>query len=188
MKLDPKKTAVLTLDFQQGILSMVKGSEDLIPKAAQFTEFSRRNHFTLIHVGLGFMAGHPEIPDFDSPFLRMKQNNRFVLGTPTAEFEPTIVQPADLRIYKQRYSAFSQNHLSLVLRARSIDHLVFFGVSTSGIVLSTIRNAFDLDFRCVIVKDLCLDSDPEIHRVLTEKVFPRQATVLTVEEFKVANS
>jgi nicotinamidase-related amidase len=50
--------------------------------------------------------------------------------------------------------------------------LVLFGITTSGITLSTLRLAFDLDFRCVVIKDACFGVDPEIHRVLTEEIFP----------------
>jgi nicotinamidase-related amidase len=102
------------------------------------------------------------------------------------EFHGDIFHPEDLVIYKQRVGAFSDNHLELVLRSRRIEHLVFFGIATSGIVLSTLRRAFDLDFRSVVLKDACFDSDEEGHRVLTEKVFPRQAWVATTDEFIVA--
>lgn len=50
-------------------------------------------------------------------------------------------------------------------------------------VLSTIRQAADLDFRLTVLSDACADRDEEVHRVLTEKVFPKQATVLTVAEW-----
>ena len=60
---------------------------------------------------------------------------------------------------------------------------MFFGITTSGIVLSAPRRAFDLDYRCVVLQDACFDRDEEVHRVLVEKVFPAQASVVTVEEF-----
>jgi nicotinamidase-related amidase len=86
-------------------------------------------------------------------------------------------------VYKQRIGAFSENQLHLILRSRGIENLVFFGISTSGITLSTLRRASDLDFRCVVIKDACFDRDQEVHRVLTEKIFPTQATVITVDAF-----
>src|ERR1044071_743246 len=45
---------------------------------------------------------------------------------------------------------------------------------TSGVVLSTLREAADRDFGLTVLADACLDNDPEVHRVLTEKVFPAQ--------------
>ncbi len=183
MKLDPEKTALLTLDFQAGILGFSPSAEAVIPNAARAVEFARKKHFLLIHVGLGFSEGHPELPNTDSRLKRIKENNLFVKGSPSAEFHSAIRRPGDLVVYKQRIAAFSENQLHLILRTREIENLVFFGISTSGITLSTLRRAFDLDFRSIVLKDACFDNDAEVHRVLTEKIFPTQATVLTVDEF-----
>jgi nicotinamidase-related amidase len=183
MKLDPKKTALLTLDYQKGILGFVPAAEAVVSTAAKAVEFARKKQFHIIHVGLGFSAGHPEIPDTESRFKRVKDSNLFVIGTPSAEFHSAIAHPADVVVYKQRVGAFSENQLQLILRARGVKNLVFFGISTSGITLSTLRRAADLDFHCVILQDACFDPDPEVHRVLIEKIFPAQATVLTVDAF-----
>ena len=186
MKLDPQKTAFLTLDLQKGVFGFVPGSERVMPVAAKAVAFARQSQFRIIHVGLGFSEGYPEIPDSGSPFLRVKQNNLCIKGTPSAEFHGAIFHPDDLVIYKQRVGAFSHNHLELVLRSRRIEHIVFFGIATSGIVLSTLRRAFDLDFQSVVLKDACFDDDQEVHRVLTEKVFPRQAWVVSTDVFIAA--
>jgi nicotinamidase-related amidase len=183
MKLDPKKTALLTLDCQKGIFGFVPGAEAIIPNASKAVEFARKKQFHIIHVGLGFSEGYPEIPDIDNPFKRIRQNNLFIKGTPSAEFHDSIARPGELVVYKQRVAAFSENHLHLILRSLGIENLVLFGISTSGIVLSTLRRAFDLDFRCVVLKDTCFDGDEEVHRILTEKIFPAQATVFTVDAF-----
>jgi nicotinamidase-related amidase len=183
MKLDPKKTALLTLDYQKGILGFVPAAEAIIPNGAKAVEFARKKQFRIIHVGLGFSAGHPEIPASESRFKRLKENNLFVIGTPSVEFHSAVVRPEDLVVYKQRVGAFSENQLHLILRSLGIENLVFFGISTSGIALSTLRRAADLDFSCVVLKDACFDPDEEVHRVLTEKIFPAQATVLTVDAF-----
>ncbi|MGB7752904.1 MAG: cysteine hydrolase [Candidatus Acidiferrales bacterium] len=186
MKLDPPKTAFLTLDLQKGVFGLVPDSERVMSVAAKAVAFARENQFRIIHVGLGFSEGHPEILDFESPFLLVKRNNLFVKGTPSVEFHGDIFHPDDLVIYKQRVGAFSDNHLELVLRSRRIEHLVFFGIATSGIVLSTLSRAFDLDFRSVVLKDACFDADQDVHRVLTEKVFPVQAWVAATDEFIAA--
>ena len=183
MRLEPKKTALLTLDFQKGVLGFAPGAEAVIPAAAKAVEFARRRPYQIIHAGLGFSEGHPEIPEGHPWFNRVKQNSLFIRGTPSAEFHASLFLPGDLAVEKQRVGAFSENHLHLILRSRGIENLVFFGISTSGITLSTLRQAFDLDFRCVVLKDACFDADPEVHRVLTDKIFPAQAVVLAVEEF-----
>jgi nicotinamidase-related amidase len=60
---------------------------------------------------------------------------------------------------------------------------VLAGIATSGVVLSTVRQAADLDYRLIVLADACADRDPEVHRVLTEKVFPRQAQVTVTDEW-----
>ena len=183
MKLDPKKTAVITLDLQNGILAMGSVYENVIPNAAKIVEFARKKHYQIIHVGLGFSEGHPEVPDFESPFLKAKQNNLFVKGTPSSTFHSAVVQPTDLIIYKQRIGAFSENHLNLVLRSQGIENLVLFGVSTSGIVLATVTRAFDLDFRLTVIEDACFDVDFDLHRSLMVKVYSKRGSVVKADAF-----
>lgn len=182
MPKDIAKSAFLTLDLQAGILTTIPGAESVLPNAAKAVEAARRAGFLIIHVGLGFAEGYPEIPP-DSPMERVKQRNVFVMGTPSAEFSPAVYRPGELVVHKHRFGAFSENQLDLILRARGIGHLALCGVVTSGVVLSTVRRAFDLDYRLTVVKDACIDRDPEVHRVLTEKVFPSQGKVFTAEEF-----
>jgi nicotinamidase-related amidase len=80
-------------------------------------------------------------------------------------------------------SAFSGSDLDVVLRSLGVDSLVLSGIATSGVVLSTLRQAADLDYRLTVLTDGCTDRDPEVHRVLMEKVFPRQASVVSVAEW-----
>jgi nicotinamidase-related amidase len=89
-------------------------------------------------------------------------------------------------VVKKRVSAFAGSDLEVLLRAAEVDTLALAGIATSGVVLSTLRQAADLDYRLTVLADGCLDGDDEVHRVLTEKVFPRQAEVTTVEEWVTA--
>jgi nicotinamidase-related amidase len=52
------------------------------------------------------------------------------------------------------------------------------------VVLSTTREAADKDYRITILSDCCADGDEEVHRVLTTKIFPRQADVMTIGEWE----
>lgn len=183
MKLDPKKTAMLTLDLQKGIFAMGGGHESIISNASQLAEFARKRGYLLIHVGLGFSQGHPEVPDFETPFLRAKQNDLFVKGSSSAEFHEAIIKSGDQIVYKQRVGAFSENELHLMLRSRGIENLVLFGISTGGIVLATVTRAFDLDFRLTVVEDACFDPDTELHGVLTQKIFAKRGSVVTSQKF-----
>ena len=83
-------------------------------------------------------------------------------------------------------SAFAGTDLEMILRANGVDTLVLAGISTSGVVTSTVRHAADADYRLVIVEDACADRDAEVHRVLLEKVLARQATVVDVADVTTA--
>ena len=69
-------------------------------------------------------------------------------------------------------SAFAGTDLNLLLRANEIDTLVLLGIATSGVVLSTLLEAFDADYRLVVIKDCCADTDAELHNCLTDRFFP----------------
>jgi len=95
------------------------------------------------------------------------------------------VAPAagEVTVIKRRVSAFAGSDLQVVLSAFGISHLVLTGISTSGVVLSTTREAADKDYRITILADCCADRDEEVHRVLTTKIFLNQADVLTAAEW-----
>ena len=76
----------------------------------------------------------------------------------------------------------------MILRANDIETLILFGISTSGVVLSTVRHAADADYRLIVIKDCCADQDPEVHACLVDKVFPRQSTVVSADDFLNAYS
>jgi nicotinamidase-related amidase len=92
-------------------------------------------------------------------------------------------RPDEPVVVKRRVSAFSGSDLDVLLRAAGAGTLVLAGIATSGVVLSTLRQAADLDYRLVVLSDACADRDPEVHRVLLEKVFPRQALVTETDEW-----
>ena len=177
------KSALLVMDVQRGIVNRFPDSAYL-PRLAGAVDAARAAGIPVIHVAIGFRTGHPEISARNKSFSAVSQGGAFAEGDPDAEIHPDIApRPGDIVVTKKRVSAFAGSDLDMVLRAGDIDSLVLTGIATSGVVLSTLRQAADLDFGLTVLSDGCLDGDPEVHRVLTEKVFPRQADVVTVEEW-----
>lgn len=70
----------------------------------------------------------------------------------------------------------------MMLRAQGIETLILTGVTTSGVVLSTVRQAFDLDYRPVVASDSCADPDNDTHLFLVEKILPQHAFVTLSSE------
>jgi nicotinamidase-related amidase len=84
-------------------------------------------------------------------------------------------------VVKHRVNAFFGTDLEMMLRAHDIDTLVLLGHATSGVIVSTVRYAADADYRLVVVEDGCADRDAEMHTFLMQRLFPRQATVVSAE-------
>lgn len=174
-------TALLLMDLQPGILANYDDT-DYMPRIAHALAAARAAALPVIWVRVAFRDGYPEVARDNPVFSGISRSGRFIETGADTQIHPDLdVQPQDVLITKRRFSAFAGSDLDVVLRAVGVRHLVLGGVSTSGVVLSTLRFAADLDYRLTVLSDGCLDGDPEVHRVLMEKVFPRQATVQTID-------
>ena len=89
-------------------------------------------------------------------------------------------------IAKHRTSALSASAVDTILRSEGIVTIILMGHATSGVILSTVRLAADLDYHVIVVEDGCADRDPDVHTLLMEKVFLRQATVVSAAEIVAA--
>jgi nicotinamidase-related amidase len=182
-------SALLVMDVQRGVVERFAGDPDYLPRLSRAIETARAAGIPVIYVRVGFRVGHPEISARNRTFAAAAAAGLYAEGDPAIEIHPAVApRPEDPVVTKRRVSAFSGSDLEVLLRGLGAGTLVLTGIATSGVVLSTLRQAADLDYRLVVLSDACLDADPEVHRVLTEKVFPRQADVLTVAEWQPASS
>jgi len=176
-----EKTALLVMDMQAALLGAYPGITSLVPRVAQAIVFARSRNIPVIYVVVGFRPGTPEISPVNKGLAAAKA--RFA----NIDMDAWVTIHSDLApktgeiiVTKRRVSAFTGSDLEVLLRAQGIQHIVLTGLSTSGVVLSTVREAADKDYRITVLSDGCADPDLETHTVLTTKVFPRQADVLTV--------
>jgi nicotinamidase-related amidase len=181
-------TALLIMDIQAGTIGRVSDSQTLLRTLGQAITTARSAQILVIYVVVGFRKGIPEIgaATTNKSFGALKS-----AGFPGIE-EPIQIDPAiapqagEMVVTKRRVSAFAGSDLEVILRGHKIGRLVLTGISTSGVVLSTVREAADKDYRLTVLSDACADMDPEVHAVLLNKVFPRQADVLTTAEWAAA--
>jgi len=108
---------------------------------------------------------------------------RFYKDSNDSEIAPEVA-PADgdVVVRKNRWSSFFQTNLELQLRARGIDTIVIAGGSTDVGIASTVFAARDLDFGIVVVSDCCYSARGNNNEFFMERVFPRMARVMTVDE------
>ncbi len=181
------KTALLIMDMQAGILGMLPDATTILDNTAKAIAIARERKIPIIYVVVGFRQGAPEVSLNNKSFAA---NLELFAGINMAEFMKVheAIKPLadEVVVAKRRVSAFTGSDLEVILRAYAVGHLVLTGISTSGVVLSTLREASDKDYRLTVLADCCADGDEEVHRVLTTKVFPRQADVLTLAQWQAS--
>jgi nicotinamidase-related amidase len=184
MEKNTQNTALLVMDMLEGITRNYPDTATIVASVGKAIANARAKKIPVIYVAVAFRQGTPEINMNNKSFSTFKE--RFA-NVSVEEFSKIIPELAPLAgevtILKRRVSAFTGSDLEVVLRSQGIQHIVLTGIATSGVVLSTTREAADKDYKITILADCCADLDPEVHRVLTTKVFPRQADVLTLEEW-----
>ena len=179
-------TALLVMDVQPNIVDRIGDmKEEYLKKVQAAVDKAHAKNIPVIYVVVGFRAGFPEVSSRNKGFGTIKENAAASGGMVNPQ---PVIAPigTDIVVTKRRVSAFAGSDLEVILRGLDIQHLVLTGIATSGVVLSTVREAADKDFKMTVIKDLCADFDQEVHAVLTEKVFPRQADVITSEEWLIA--
>ena len=178
-------TALLVMDLEMGILNTFPGAESYVNKVATAIIHAREKNIAVIYVRVGFRQTKPEISLNNKSFSAMKENIANVDMEAFMKIHPAV-EPLqnDVVVTKRRVSAFTGSDLEVVLRAQNINHIVLAGISTSGVVLSTVREAADKDYRITVLSDGCADRDEEVHSVLVTKIFPKQADVLTIDEWQ----
>jgi nicotinamidase-related amidase len=182
--IDPGRAALLVMDFQNAMVANVADSDALLARAATALATARESGMTVGYVRVAFTdADYEAIPATNKSFSALSSARRLHDDAPeTAIHEAVAPAAGDIIVRKTRVGAFSTTDLEQQLRARDIDTLLLAGIATSGVVLSTVRAAADRDFRLYVIEDACADADPQVHEVLTQKVFVRQADVITVAD------
>ncbi|MNB80114.1 Isochorismatase family protein YecD [compost metagenome] len=184
------KSVLLVMDMQNSIVSRYVDNDKVLSPFQQSIAFARDQGIPVIYVKVAFRAGFPEI----NPSNKMFGNTRNRAGSMTIPEEMTQIHQSvepradEIIVNKLRVSAFTGSDLDVILRSNHIDTLILSGIATSGVILSTLREAADKDYTIKVLSDACIDPDPETHRVLIEKVFPAQAEVVTVDEWIISQS
>lgn len=178
------KTALLVMDMQSSILSNLSDSQELVPNVKDAIKTAKNRQIPVIYITVGFRQGMPEISSNNKVFSGIKQHMADVDMKDWMAIHPELTpKEQDIVITKRRFSAFTGSDLEVILRGLDVQHLILTGVSTSGVVLSTVREASDKDYQLTVIEDCCKDSDEEVHNMLMNKVFPRQADVIKINDW-----
>lgn len=178
------KTALLVIDMQRDFLDPggyaaaagldVAALRRPIPAIRRLLDAARQAGILVVHT----REGHR--PDLsDCPPAKLERSRAAGAGIGTAgplgrllvRGEPghDIVaelcpEPGEPVVDKPGYGAFHGTDLDVILTSRAIERLVIAGVTTEVCVHSTLREAVDRGYRCILAGDACASADPDLHR------------------------
>ena len=182
---DPTRTAIFIGDFYADIMDSLPHATErnVISNTVELQQAARDVSLLICYSATVFRTGYVEISGRNKTFSQRKESGQPAASDPVALIHDAVKPIAgELVVGKHRVNAFYGTGLDLVLRANDIETLIVLGYATSGVVLSTLRYAADLDYRLLVVEDCCADQQPDVHDFLTRRIFPRQADVVTSKD------
>ena len=183
--LNKATTALLIADFYAEMMNTIPHAVErgVVEKTRALQQVARDAGLMVCYSATVFRPGYPEISDRNKTFSQRKASGQPAVSDPLQVIHEAVRPIAgEVVAGKHRVNALYGTDLDLALRANNIDTIVMLGYATSGVVLSTTRYAADADYRLFIVEDCCSDSDEEVHNFLTQRIFPRQAEVVSAAQ------
>ncbi|HEY4025367.1 MAG TPA: cysteine hydrolase [Candidatus Dormibacteraeota bacterium] len=208
LELEPRRTAVITIDCHRGHLDLAVATMPVAPQAAasvvsstaRLLRIARAAGMGVIHVVSQqriLPIGQPEV--LRNPFWAAVERTRHSLtpdrestmsrhnlvGTVQAQLMPELgPEPGDVVIdRKRRLSVFRDTDLDLTLRELDVDTVVLAGIDTSTSVLCAAFESQNRDLRTIVISD-CVQSmyGDDLHFFGLQNVARCLGWVLTVDE------
>jgi nicotinamidase-related amidase len=182
--LEPSECALLVLDFQNLVLGTLPDSDVLVKQTAEAVRAMRAHGVQIVFVRVGLTEqDFDAVPETNIAFSLAAKYGMLKADDPTTAFHHDLTPRCeDLVARKVRVGAFSRTNLDEQLTNLGITTLFLAGLHTSGVVLSTVREAADRDYRMVLLEECIADPDAELHKTLMTKVFPKQAAAASLAE------
>jgi nicotinamidase-related amidase len=172
------KAALVIMHYQVDVFDILFGEEPspLLDRCntliRQWRSTGRPVMFPNFSLGEQYEHAPPATNHQISPYL---PTGRFRIGLPV---KGLATEPGDLFYACPRASVFYGTVLDADLRARNVSTLIMAGISTTGVVLSSVASACDADYDVRLIKDCCYDPDQEAHEALFRSGFGGRVQVV----------
>jgi nicotinamidase-related amidase len=173
------------MDYQLAWIATLSDPDPLLARAAKAISIARQRRVRVAYTFVAFTpADYPAVSKNNIIFTQLTSKpGALDEGSKRMAIDARVApRREDKVVRKTRVGAFARTDLDSWLRDLSIDTLILTGISTSGVVLSTVCDAADRDYRLVVVSDACADTVPQIQDTLMNKVFPQRAQIVTVAD------
>ena len=185
LTLNPKRCAVLAMDFQNDILETTPNYREkhLLETVSRVLNAARRAGATVIHVTVSFRDDYADAPPHVPLFQEEKSKGVMKAGSPGAEICVELTpQAEDIVITKHGVDPFNGTPLANLLRAKGVETLVLMGVWTSFVVEAAARTGADSSYRVVVVTDGCASDAEAHHQFFIDVILPKIGLAATADD------
>jgi nicotinamidase-related amidase len=171
--LDPRSTALVLIDLQNGVLGRrlePLSADELLERSKALARRFRAEGAPVLLVNAAPATDETRAVDEPSGLPK-------TLPAGFVDLAPGLAEPGDLKITKATWGAFSVPELDRELRKRGVRTIVLGGVATQFGVESTARQAWELGYELLIVRDATTSIAIEAHDNSMRRIFPRIARV-----------
>jgi nicotinamidase-related amidase len=172
--LDPKTTALVLIDLQNGILGRKLApisADELVARGKALAAKFRVAHASVVLVNAA--------PKLDGPERQVDEPTPLPKTLPAGfiDLAPGLAEPGDLLITKSTWGAFFMTDLDSELKKSGVSTIVLGGVATHIGVEATARQAWELGYELVIASDVTTSLAVEPHEGTMRYIFPRIARI-----------
>ena len=195
-RLEPRSTALVVIDMQRDFIEPggfgetlgndVRRLQAVIPAVKKLLEICRKSGLTVVHTR---ESHRPDLSDCP-PSKRLRANPKLrigdagpmgrilVRGEPGSEIVPALAPlPGEVVIDKPGKGAFYATDLAEILRLKGVRQLLFAGVTTEVCVQTTMREANDRGYECLLIEDATESYFAEFKQAALEMIRAQGAIV-----------
>jgi nicotinamidase-related amidase len=182
------KTALLIIDMQNdfclpGAPFEVKGALSVVPQIKKALDAGRSCGLPIVHI-----IRHYRTDGMDVEITRLQafieKGGALIEGTKGAEIINELKPiKGEYIVTKQRWSAFFQTELDILLRRLHVNHIVVAGIQTPNCIRGTVWDANSLDYKVTVLTDGTGAMSQEVHQANLFDIQNIGIQLMTTEEF-----